>query len=115
MHLDNDDRVYPHHLLHQKENNNIDHFGNLRPHQTVANFLFQVGRFSHSANLYHDNMVLFGGELQNGSLTNDLWLYNITLNKWTELAVNDVAKPPPLAEHTATLVDDKLYIFGGEC
>lgn len=81
----------------------------------MANFLFQVGRFSHSANLYHDSMVLFGGELQNGSLTNELWLYNITLNKWTELAVNDVAKPPPLAEHTATLVDDKLYIFGGEC
>ncbi|XP_078380393.1 multiple epidermal growth factor-like domains protein 8 isoform X1 [Oculina patagonica] len=72
-----------------------------------------VGRFSHSAGLYLDSMVLFGGELQNGSLNNDLWLYNITQNKWTELAVNDVTKPPPLAEHTATIVDDKLYIFGG--
>ena len=60
-------------------------------------------------------MVLFGGELENGNLTNDLWLYNITLGKWTELAVNDSEKPPPLAEHTGTIVDDELYIFGGKC
>ena len=59
-------------------------------------------------------MVLFGGELQNGSLSNELWLYNIILNKWTELAVNDAVKPPPLAEHTATVVEGKLYIFGGK-
>lgn len=60
-------------------------------------------------------MVLFGGELENGNLTNELWLYNITLGKWTELAVNDSEKPPPLAEHTGTIVDDELYIFGGKC
>lgn len=60
-------------------------------------------------------MMLFGGELENGNLTNDLWLYNITLGKWTELAVNDSEKPPPLAEHTGTIVDDELYIFGGKC
>ena len=78
-------------------------------------FSFQVGRFSHSASLYLDCMVLFGGELQNGNLANDLWFYNTTRNKWTELAVIDVVKPPPLAEHTATVVDDKLYVFGGKC
>ncbi|XP_022797777.1 multiple epidermal growth factor-like domains protein 8 [Stylophora pistillata] len=72
-----------------------------------------VGRFSHSASLYHDSMVLFGGELENGNLTNELWFYNITLGKWTELAVNDAGKPPRLAEHTGTIVDDELYIFGG--
>ena len=60
-------------------------------------------------------MVLFGGGLENGNLTNELWLYNITLGKWTELAVNDSEKPPPLAEHTGTIVDDELYIFGGKC
>lgn len=59
-------------------------------------------------------MVVFGGELQDGNLTNDLWLYNLTLNKWTELAMNDTVKPPPLAEHSATVVDGILYIFGGE-
>ena len=59
-------------------------------------------------------MVVFGGELQKGNLANDLWLYNITLKKWTELAVNDTGKPPPLAEHTANIVDDELYIFGGK-
>ena len=77
-------------------------------------FSIQVGRFSHTANLYLDAMVVFGGELQDGNLTNDLWLYNVTLNKWTELATNDTVKPPPLAEHSATVVDDILYIFGGE-
>ena len=74
---------------------------------------FQSGRFSHSANLYADSMVLFGGESQNGSLNNDLWLYNITQDRWTELTVNDTMKPSPVTEHTATVVDDKLYIFGG--
>ena len=74
---------------------------------------FQSGRFSHSANLYGDSMVLFGGESQNGNLNNDLWLYNITLDQWTELTLNDAMKPPPVSEHTATVVDDKLYIFGG--
>ena len=59
-------------------------------------------------------MVVFGGESHNGSLKNDLWLYNVTLNKWTELAVNSVIKPLPVTEHTATLVDNKLYIFGGK-
>ena len=59
-------------------------------------------------------MVLFGGKSQNGSLNNDLWLYNITLNKWTELSLDVAMKPPPVAEHTATVVDDKLYIFGGK-
>ena len=78
-------------------------------------FFWQVGRFSHSASLYHDSMVLFGGELQDRSFTNELWLYNISVSKWTELAVNDSFKPPPVAEHTATLVDDILYIFGGKC
>ena len=75
---------------------------------------FQLGRFSHTANPYLDAMVVFGGELQDGNLTNDLWLYNLTLNKWTELAVNDTGKPPPLAEHSATVVNNKLYILGGE-
>lgn len=59
-------------------------------------------------------MVLFGGELQDRSVSNKLWLYNISVSKWTELAVNDSFKPPPVAEHTATLVDDVLYIFGGK-
>ena len=74
---------------------------------------FQSGRFSHSANLYGDSMVLFGGESQNGSLHNDLWLYNITQDRWTELTVNDTTRPPPVTKHAATVVDDKLFIFGG--
>ena len=76
-------------------------------------FFFQSGRFSHSANLYGDSMVVFGGESQNGSLHNDLWLYDITQDRWIELTVNDTTKPPPVTEHAATVVDDKLYIFGG--
>ena len=76
--------------------------------------MFQVGRFSHSANLYFDSMVVLGGESYNGTLRNDLWIYNATLNKWTELAVNSVVKPLPVSEHTGTVVDDKLYIFGGK-
>jgi len=86
----------------------------LKQNNFTLSFFFQVGRFSHTANLYLDAMVVFGGELQDGNLSNGLWLYNLTLNKWTELAVNDIVKPPPLAEHSATVVDDILYIFGGE-
>ena len=83
-------------------------------HYIYIYFFVQAGRFSHTANLYLDAMMVFGGELQDGNLTNDLWLYNLTLNKWTELGMNNTVKPPPRAEHSATVVNDVLYIFGGE-
>lgn len=64
--------------------------------------------------LSSDGFVIFGGKLGNGSLTNDLWTYNISENgKWKLRAQSSSLSPPKLTRHTLTLVDDILYLLGG--
>ena len=75
---------------------------------------FQVGRHSHTATKFRDSILVFGGELASGHLTNELWLFNITTSNWKLLAVNDTNAPFPVASHSANLVDDKLFIYGGK-
>ena len=75
---------------------------------------FQSARHSHTATHFKDSIVVFGGELASGHLTNELWMFNITTYKWKLLAVNDATAPSPVASHSANLVDRKLFIYGGE-
>lgn len=61
--------------------------------------------------------VIHGGKLENGSLTNDLWLFNASAqapeNYWSLRATNSSLQPPPLTRHTITLAGEYLYVFGG--
>jgi hypothetical protein len=43
---------------------------------------------------------------------NDTWSFNITTRRWTELQCTG-SIPSPRACHTAVLVDDVMYVFGG--
>ncbi|XP_043935354.1 multiple epidermal growth factor-like domains protein 8 [Protopterus annectens] len=70
-------------------------------------------RHSHVAVEWRGNLVVYGGELANGSLANDVWLYNPLNNRWRELALSNSQSPPRLASHAAALVSDWMYIFGG--
>ncbi|XP_078593005.1 multiple epidermal growth factor-like domains protein 8 [Branchiostoma floridae x Branchiostoma japonicum] len=73
-----------------------------------------AGRHSHTLTTVNDSLVLFGGELANSSLIGDLWSYDTTSNTWQELAVNDPNRPPAVAGHATSLVDNRyLYVFGG--
>ncbi|KAJ8289826.1 hypothetical protein GJAV_G00005770 [Gymnothorax javanicus] len=58
-------------------------------------------------------MVIFGGELANGSLASDVWMHRPLEDDWLQLSQWDLPGAPKLANHAAAVVDSYLYIFGG--
>lgn len=73
------------------------------------------GRYGHAAENVAGGFVIFGGKLANGSLSNELWMYNVIENggQWILRATNSKFKPPPLSRHTLTKAGEYLYVFGG--
>lgn len=59
------------------------------------------------------NMVIFGGELANGSLASDVWMYRALNDDWQQLGFSSSLGAPKLANHAAAVVDNYLYVFGG--
>lgn len=61
--------------------------------------------------------VIHGGKLENGSLSNDLWMFNASAENpqsyWTLRAINSTFQPPNLTRHTITMAGYYLYVFGG--
>lgn len=88
-----------------------------RPEMTSAamksNYTKPEPRYGHSACAFGDGFVLYGGKLSDGSLSSELWLYNVRTKHWTLRAVNSTFTPPGLTRHTLTAVKDELYLFGG--
>ena len=67
--------------------------------------------------LYSDELIVFGGILANGSLTNELWSFDVRTQTWSLLPKggDPASLPPGLADHTGTIVNfSHLYVFGGE-
>lgn len=63
---------------------------------------------------YPGGFVLFGGKLKSGSVSNELWFYEVSEGKWSHRAQNSSFQPPGLARHTLTLgPDNNLYVVGG--
>lgn len=58
-------------------------------------------------------MVIFGGELANGSLASDVWMYRPLNDDWQQLGFSSSRGAPKLANHAAAVVDVYLYVFGG--
>lgn len=77
----------------------------------------QAARHSHVSVAWAGSLVLMGGELANGSLTNDVWVFSpLGGGHWELLApaASSSSGPPGLAGHAAALVDDVwLYVSGG--
>lgn len=59
------------------------------------------------------NMVIFGGELANGFLASDVWMYRPLHDDWQQLGFSNSHGAPKLANHAAAVVDNYLYVFGG--
>ncbi|CAH0390198.1 unnamed protein product [Bemisia tabaci] len=71
-------------------------------------------RYAHAAARYPGGFVLFGGKLKSGSVSNELWFYEVSEGKWSHRAQNSSFQPPGLARHTLTLgPDNNLYVVGG--
>ncbi|XP_033100156.1 multiple epidermal growth factor-like domains protein 8 [Anneissia japonica] len=68
-------------------------------------------RHFHAAAYSSDILYISGGIADSGVLS-DFWKYDIKQNIWTELQVSHNIVPP-LAGHTLTVIDDKLFLIGG--
>lgn len=94
-------------------NDNSTNFYNV--FEQITNKQRPSARYGHAASLYTDGFVIYGGKLENGSLCNELWLYNVSENtgQWSLRAKESIIKPPALTRNTLTLAGDYLYLFGG--
>lgn len=82
--------------------------------QKISTSLGPSSRWGHAIASYAKNFVLYGGELENGLLSDELWLYNVAKEEWQLEAEHSHIRPPALTKHSLTLVEGKwLYLFGG--
>nr|XP_022913574.1 multiple epidermal growth factor-like domains protein 8 isoform X1 [Onthophagus taurus] len=72
-----------------------------------------AARYGHAACEVDEGFLIFGGKLHNGSLANDLWLFNVFTKHWELRAQLSDIRPPPLTRHTLTRAGDTIYLFGG--
>ncbi|KAL7025886.1 hypothetical protein ACKWTF_013679 [Chironomus riparius] len=75
------------------------------------NFEEPCPRESHTSILYKNQLIVYGG--MNGKRRlNDIWMLDLDSFSWIKLTTTGTI---PLARsmHTATLVDNEMYIFGG--
>lgn len=79
-------------------------------------------RFSHSLVHYNQSLYMYGGLLDNGTIANDLWSYDIEQDKWKliEIQFKQDQCPSyyycaPLAAtgHTATVINDRMFVIFG--
>lgn len=68
-------------------------------------------RWGHAMAPYAHTVALHGGELADGSLSAELWLYDVARRRWT---LEPPGGAPALALHSLTPGDgNRLYAFGG--
>eukprot|EP01120_Amphizonella_sp_Union-15-10_P009129 TRINITY_DN339_c0_g1_i1.p1 TRINITY_DN339_c0_g1~~TRINITY_DN339_c0_g1_i1.p1 ORF type:complete len:337 (+),score=40.51 TRINITY_DN339_c0_g1_i1:139-1149(+) len=72
-----------------------------------------VGRSSHSLSCFQNKLYLFGGENQpRKPLDSQIHVFDLSTSKWSK--PNQKGQVPPLrVAHTAQLLRNKLYLFGG--
>lgn len=67
---------------------------------------------NHTMSVYKHKIYIFGGVYNHEKVSNDLWCYDTLLNKWLQVpTTGDV--PLPVNEHSAVLVNEYLYVYGG--
>ncbi|KAK0396587.1 hypothetical protein QR680_001776 [Steinernema hermaphroditum] len=73
-------------------------------------------RYDHSVVQYKDVVYLYGGVINEGNTTNELWSLNTTTLQWTlETPSNNshLAFPQAVAGHTAHVINNEMYVFFG--
>ncbi|KAM9900450.1 hypothetical protein OXX79_005124 [Metschnikowia pulcherrima] len=67
---------------------------------------------NHSMNVYKNRIYVFGGVYNNEKVSHDVWCYDTISNKWSQMHTSG-AVPPPVNEHSACMVGDNLFVYGG--
>lgn len=66
----------------------------------------------HSLEYYDGNLIMFGGRSLSNTLLSDCWIYNIENNQWYDIVMT--GGKPGAEFATSIVVNDKLYLFGGD-
>ncbi|KAI5955724.1 KEL2 [Candida jiufengensis] len=67
---------------------------------------------NHSMSVYKNKIYIFGGVYNNEKVSNDLWVFDVEEEKWQQVNTSG-EMPLPVNEHSSCVVNDKLYIYGG--
>jgi N-acetylneuraminic acid mutarotase len=70
-----------------------------------------VPRSGHSAIIYKDSMIIFGGKDSDNNRLNDIWEFNFLTYTWRYFPTLD--SPYPRSGHSACLYKDYMLVFGG--
>jgi N-acetylneuraminic acid mutarotase len=71
-------------------------------------------RAYHTANIYKDYMIVFGGEI-NSQILDDLWVLDLPTKKWYNIPLPNGMKLEPRSFHCSEILGDKIYLVGGYC
>jgi len=73
-----------------------------------------TARHSHAMCAVSRRLFMFGGVLDNGSTSDQLWVYDVDVTRWRLFGSLAAVNPPALSGHTLTAVNDGwLYLVGG--
>lgn len=67
---------------------------------------------NHSMCVHKTKIYIFGGVYNNEKVSNDVWCFDTLINKWLQVATSGTP-PLPVNEHSAAIVNDRLYVYGG--
>ncbi|OZJ06408.1 hypothetical protein BZG36_00576 [Bifiguratus adelaidae] len=70
-------------------------------------------RHGHTANLWNNYIVIFGGCNEYQEYCNDVHIFDIEKQTWTRPDVRGSHNVAARYLHTATVYDDKLFVYGG--
>lgn len=74
-------------------------------------------RYGHSAVLYENQMIVFGGYDNEGGKSNELFILDLTTNTWNQVAMTEQGWPDARYNHQAVLMKHKkkpvMIVFGG--
>ncbi len=68
-------------------------------------------RAGHSAVVYGDSMIVFGGKNEYNTKLNDIWVFNFSNYLWEQIIIRNSAISR--SGHSAQLFKDYMVVFGG--
>lgn len=77
------------------------------------NSKYPAPRINHSQVTYNTSIIIYGGINKNGKYFDDMWEFNIANRTWKKIEFNGET-PKPRQGHSALLIGDNIYIFGGK-
>ena len=72
------------------------------------------GRDDPSCVVYNSSMILMGGFKNDGERSNRAYQFHFSDHKWEKINVTSKVEPAPRAGHSAVILGDDMYIFGGK-